>query len=344
MKAVKILSFVLLFVSFLSVKADEYPWEKYGFKFKVVTLSNGKYQEFHDLEDVVEIGSVLYDTQTKQIVGFVEKDTLYSEADLTPHIVSRWISPDPLTEEYPSWSPYNYVMNNPIVLVDPDGREPRWGQLGTLNQIALEMTNAAGTGSYSQQMDALRTHFSGNRLYERNLVNNRIVDKAESVNVKRYLYTEKAGWLDMEHFFAFASHANSKGIMAASLLAYGTEEAQGTKLPGWDRTASSYSYEDIQSDFSGIDFWLKFGEGIESGAVNLTDAVNQYLQSLNPTDPSEAPNIDYIPYMVDGKYTPRNMGDGWTGDKLGAEHKKMYDTRSVEQKEKIKEAHSTILD
>ncbi|MDZ7741031.1 MAG: hypothetical protein U5Q03_04595 [Bacteroidota bacterium] len=116
-------------------------------------------QEFHDLEDVVEIGSVLYNTQTKQIVGFVEKDTLYSEADLTPHIVSCWISPDPLTDEYPSWSPYNYVMNNPIMLVDPDGREPRWGQLGSLNQIALEMTNAAGTGSYSQQMDALRTLF-----------------------------------------------------------------------------------------------------------------------------------------------------------------------------------------
>ena len=342
MKAVKILSFALLFVSFLSVKADEYPWEKYGFKFKVVTLSNGKYQEFHDLEDVVEIGSVLYNTQTKQIVGFVEKDTLYSEADLTPHIVSRWISPDPLTDEYPSWSPYNYVMNNPIMLVDPDGREPRWGQLGTLNQIALEMTNAAGTGSYSQQMDALRTHFSANRLFTR--IDGQLQDAAGSVNVKRYLYTEKAGWLDMEHFFAFASHASSKGIMAASLLAYGTEEAQGTKLPGWDRTASAYSYEDIQSDFSGIDFWLKFGEGIESGEVGLTDAVNQYLQSLNPTNPSEAPNIDYIPHVVNGEFTPRNMGDGWTGEKLKSEHKKIYDTRSEEDKKRIQDAHNSITD
>ncbi|MBI9036216.1 MAG: hypothetical protein JEZ03_17285 [Bacteroidales bacterium] len=122
MKAVRILLLALLFVSFLSVKASEYPWEKYGFKFKVVTLSNGKYQEFHDLEDVIEIGSVLYNTQTKQIVGFVQTDTLYSESSLTPHIVSRWISPDPLTEEYPSWSPYNYTMNNPIMYIDPDGQ------------------------------------------------------------------------------------------------------------------------------------------------------------------------------------------------------------------------------
>lgn len=148
MKAIKILSFVLLFVSFLSVKADEYPWEKYGFKFKVVTLSNGKYQEFHDLEDVVEIGSVLYNTQTKQIVGFVEKDTLFSEVDLTPHIVSRWISPDPLTEEYSSWSPYNYVMNNPLIFVDPDGQKVKLA-----NNHAGAMTNiaqiaATSLGSY----------------------------------------------------------------------------------------------------------------------------------------------------------------------------------------------------
>lgn len=147
MKAVKILSFAFLFISFLSAKADEYPWEKYGFKFKVVTLSNGKYQEFHDLEDVVEIGSVLYNTQTKQIVGFVEKDTLYSEADLTPHIVSRWISPDPLTEEYSSWSPYNYVMNNPIIFVDPDGQKVELGNL-TSSQIT----------KYNASISELRTN------------------------------------------------------------------------------------------------------------------------------------------------------------------------------------------
>ncbi len=123
MKPLKIVLSILLLASFVTSNADEYPWKKYGFDLKVVTLSNGKYQEFHDLKDVVEIGSVLFNTQTQQIVGFVEKDTLYVEADLTPYIVSRWISPDPLSEEYSSWSPYNYALNNPIIFIDPDGQK-----------------------------------------------------------------------------------------------------------------------------------------------------------------------------------------------------------------------------
>lgn len=36
--------------------------------------------------------------------------------------VSIWLSVDPLAHEYPSLSPYTFVANNPIMLVDPDGR------------------------------------------------------------------------------------------------------------------------------------------------------------------------------------------------------------------------------
>ncbi len=35
----------------------------------------------------------------------------------------RWSSIDPLAESYASMSPFNYVANNPIIRIDPDGRE-----------------------------------------------------------------------------------------------------------------------------------------------------------------------------------------------------------------------------
>ena len=34
-----------------------------------------------------------------------------------------WLSVDPMSDKYPSMSPYNYCANNPVILVDPDGRE-----------------------------------------------------------------------------------------------------------------------------------------------------------------------------------------------------------------------------
>src|SRR5699024_471064 len=35
--------------------------------------------------------------------------------------LGRWLNPDPLAEEYSSWSPYNYVMNSPLRNIDPTG-------------------------------------------------------------------------------------------------------------------------------------------------------------------------------------------------------------------------------
>lgn len=38
--------------------------------------------------------------------------------------LARWMAVDPLAEKYAPWSPYNYVLGNPVRLIDPDGRDP----------------------------------------------------------------------------------------------------------------------------------------------------------------------------------------------------------------------------
>ena len=98
------------------------PFARFGYKPKIATLSKGKYLEFHDRDSIVKIGSFTYNTRQKVITGFIDLDTVRSEATLRPEIVSRWFNPDPLSEEYPKWSPYTFVADNPIRFIDPDGR------------------------------------------------------------------------------------------------------------------------------------------------------------------------------------------------------------------------------
>ena len=51
--------------------------------------------------------------------GFDYRGARYYDSDL-----GRFLSLDPLAAKFPAWSPYNYVMGNPLSFTDPDGKEP----------------------------------------------------------------------------------------------------------------------------------------------------------------------------------------------------------------------------
>jgi RHS repeat-associated protein len=61
--------------------------------------------------------------------GFEYQDELglnlydYGARNYDPAI-GRWLSVDPLAEKLPFASPYAYCLNNPVVMVDPDGQYP----------------------------------------------------------------------------------------------------------------------------------------------------------------------------------------------------------------------------
>ena len=55
------------------------------------------------------------DTET----GFDYRGARFYDAD-----IARFLSVDPLADKYAQWSTYNYVMSNPLLLVDPTGKGP----------------------------------------------------------------------------------------------------------------------------------------------------------------------------------------------------------------------------
>jgi RHS repeat-associated protein len=121
----------ILFIVFLTlilrgVSFAQNPYQSIGKempKGKMLTLSNGKYQEFFPNDTLTPIGSVRFNTITGEVEAFLTRDTMYAEYNLEPELVSRWLSPDPLGAKYTQWSPYNYTLNNPVRFIDPDGRE-----------------------------------------------------------------------------------------------------------------------------------------------------------------------------------------------------------------------------
>jgi len=103
---------------FLFAQTSKNPFSKYGYKKQVMyTSSKGEFEEFHGNEDIVEIGSVYFNTKTKSIVGYVDEEGIAEVAYATSAM-----SVDPLCEKYYWISPYAYCLNNPVRLIDPDGR------------------------------------------------------------------------------------------------------------------------------------------------------------------------------------------------------------------------------
>jgi len=49
---------------------------------------------------------------------------VYPERRIGDPKISVWLSVDPLAHKYPHVTPYNFVENNPLRLVDPTGMGP----------------------------------------------------------------------------------------------------------------------------------------------------------------------------------------------------------------------------
>ena len=76
-------------------------------------------------------------------------------------ILTKWLSVDPMTDKYPSISPYAYCAWNPVILVDPDGEDVSTHTDEFGNVIAVH--NDGDNGVYMHKGDAqarLKKHYS----------------------------------------------------------------------------------------------------------------------------------------------------------------------------------------
>ena len=68
--------------------------------------------------------------------------------------VGKWTSVDPMASQFPSYSPFNFSLNNPIRLIDPDGRAPYDVIIkGAEKQAAFNELQASVKGQLTLSMD-----------------------------------------------------------------------------------------------------------------------------------------------------------------------------------------------
>jgi hypothetical protein len=292
-----LLLFAVLF-GFISLSAQDNPFAELGYEPKIATLSNGQFNESFDNDTIVQIGSVLFNTKSKQIVAFVETDTMYSEATLEPDIVSRWISPDPLAAQFPSWSPYVYVNNNPIVLIDPDGREPIKPQAGTatgfvhtINTTGTKLGLKTGQSAHTAMLALGKTEWTWSNPRPMPANTGRI-----NTFKDKYIYTEEGGWIDMAHFMFYAGKAYQyKTDGVENPIGEAVQDGYTQEMS--DRLFakhSAYSYEDLPSDKFGADFAVNHfdPESDKTFGEQLQDYMNNVLKA---TTPENAPNYENLP-------------------------------------------------
>lgn len=143
----KLLIIIAVLFGFIGAKAQN-PFAEYGYTPKIATLSQGQFNEFFDNDTIVQIGSVMYNTKSREIVAFVDSENICQDETIQPDVVSRWISPDPLAD-HPTQiglTPYHYAGNNPIYWTDPDGRCP-WCLVWAAVEIGLAVYDAYETGA-----------------------------------------------------------------------------------------------------------------------------------------------------------------------------------------------------
>jgi|GEM_PF-2406490 len=222
--------------------------------------------------------------------------------------------------------------------------EPKWGQLGTLSTIVLEMNKILVVVpnyyslSFQAKLENHKNYFNANRMFKRDYQNNFIEDLSNgSKKVDRYLYTFNLGWIDMHHFF-YAAYLSEKYLPGLAFSA--TMDAEAIQI--LKNSESAFSYEDIPSNVAGIHFFKQYGNNIKNGSLSLESAVNNFFQLNGATSPRNAPNYDYIPHVIDGFYATNFTIRGLTGDALYNAAREAFCKKPTARKEAIKEAHSKI--
>ncbi|MBA3987371.1 MAG: hypothetical protein H0X63_12560, partial [Flavobacteriales bacterium] len=190
--------------------------------------------------------------------------------------IGRWLNLDPSSDKYPGWSPYNFALNSPLSIIDPDGKESNRAQAVTVSEFM----------GYLKQEKLTTVKDIYNHL------------KSNSTQVPRYIYTKNEGWMDMNHLFSVFENGKILTDMLEPLS--GNPHARNFLFDGQGAT-SYYSYEDLPSNRVGFEIIFEMMSANDKllKGDDLYNYLEGQLNRRGAVSPEEAPNYNQIPASGD---------------------------------------------
>jgi hypothetical protein len=130
------------------------PFQEIDTKQNYYTLSKNKFPELHETKNTYNIGMVSLNLETSTIAF---DNTIELAVNNTDPVLFA-LSIDPLAEKFSSMSPYNAMNNDPVNMIDPDGKEFQFAQ-GTSNRfisqfyLALQYLRENGQADIVDKLD-----------------------------------------------------------------------------------------------------------------------------------------------------------------------------------------------
>ncbi|MFA5300735.1 MAG: cell wall hydrolase [Lutibacter sp.] len=173
-------------------------FKQHGFNKEPLTLSNGRFNEFFTNDEVVQLGTVLLNAKSNEIIAFIDEDT--ARVKYLAEFSSRWFSIDPLAAKYPQVTPYVFCGNNPILFVDPDGLDYFYynNQGNMLERVKNDKPDAFYLRQTQQVTEFQEKTLDDGTIVKEEVLVNKTVDSqidmnSDLGNMIRTVYAESAG-------------------------------------------------------------------------------------------------------------------------------------------------------